>query len=348
MGRAKLEERSVPEARVLINGTRLPPLVENTVQVIEVDQSLSLIDMAKVQLANGGGGVSELDLFDFGNEIEIQLGFIGKIKSVFKGELISVEPCFPQSGNASVVVRAYDKLHRYRRGRHQRTFLNQKVSDVVTALASEEGLKPDVEDTKITHEYLLQNNLTNIEFIKELARRYYYEVFVKFDTLHFRRPKYDKGKALTLEWNQNLKSFHVRKSSANVATKVEARYWDMEKKKHVVEAHGRLHGKLGADIAKETKKAFGQGTVQISARTNTVPGEAKNLAFAVYNEQALLSTRGHGTAYGDPELEPGQVIELEGLSKAWDGKYYVTACTHMYDVFGGGYTTEFRVHATGA
>ena len=348
MAEPKLETRSVPEVRVLIDGARLPPTVEHAVQAVEVDLSLGLIDQATVQLANGRGAVSELDLLAFGKEIEIQLGYIGKIKAVFKGDLVAVEPCFPQSGSAAVTVRAYDRLHRYRRGRHQRTFLNQKVSDVVTTLASEEGLRPQVEDTGHTHEYLLQNNQTNIEFIKELARRAFFEVFVRETTLHFRRPKYDQGPALKLEWNQNLKSFHVRKSSANVATKVETRYWDMLQKKHVVQAHGRLHGKLGPDIARETKQAFGAGDVQISARTHTLPGEAEDLAFAIYNEQALRSTRGHGTAYGDPEIEPGQVIELEGLSKLWDGKYYITACTHMYDVFGGGYTTEFRVQGTGS
>ena len=55
MAEAKLETRSVPEVRVLIDGARLPPMVEHAVQAVEVDLSLSLIDQATVQLANDRG-----------------------------------------------------------------------------------------------------------------------------------------------------------------------------------------------------------------------------------------------------------------------------------------------------
>ena len=84
-------------------------------------------------------------------------------------------------------------------------------------LAGEDGLSPDVEDTKDTHEWLCQNNQSNIDFIHELARRHGYEVDVTdHGMLHFAKPKSEAGKLLTLTWGENLKSFYARSSVANV------------------------------------------------------------------------------------------------------------------------------------
>src|SRR5438045_3871420 len=80
-------------------------------------------------------------------------------------------------------------------------------------LAREEGLEPEVEDTKLVHEYLLQNNQSNIDFIHELARRTFHEVEVAAGEkkLLFRKPRSKAQHAHALTWGRDLKSFYVRK-----------------------------------------------------------------------------------------------------------------------------------------
>lgn len=344
-------ERLVPDAEVTVQGKVLPPALEAALRLIEVQQSVRLVDQAILEFENHGGRAGDQDLFRPGHEVEIKLGYVGGLAWVFKGEIVSVEPTFPVVGNPTVVVRAYDKLHRYRRGRKQRTFLEQKVSDVVKTLCSEEGLTPDVEDTKTRHAYLLQNNQTNIDFVHELARRHGYEVEVtEGKKLTFRRPRCDRAKAHTLTWGKDLKSFHVRKSLANVKTEVAVRYWNMEQKKAVTETVQRLHGKLKCthEAPAEAREAFGDAKLMIAARPNTAPAEAEALASSVFNELALDAVRGRGTCLGEPAVQPGAVLELLGLGKTWSGLYYVTGATHVVHRHAG-YSTEFRVrrHGTG-
>ncbi len=343
------EERVVPDFRVKVNGQPLPATLANMIRSIEVQQSLHLVDQAIVELENPDGVVADAAQFAKGAEVEIEVGWVGALAWAFKGDIISLEPDFPVGGNPTVRVRAYDRLHRYRRGRKQRTFLNQKVSDVVSSLAREEGLQADVEATTGTHEYLLQNNQTNIDFIHELARRHGYEVdVVDGRKLLFKKPRTAQGKAHTLAWFKELKSFYVRKSLANVPTEVTARYWDMKQKEAVIETQKDLHGSLEPKdpAPTEAKKAFGDAKLQVSLRPGTMPDEAKALAWGLFNEHALDAVKGRGTCVGDTAIKPGIVLELTGLGKTWSGLYYVTQATHLR--YGSaGYVTEFEVRRNG-
>ena len=62
-------------------------------------------------------------------------------------------------------MRAFDRLHRLSRGRQVRSFQNVSDSDLVQRIASEVGLQAQVGPTPEVHDYLLQDNQTNLEFL---------------------------------------------------------------------------------------------------------------------------------------------------------------------------------------
>ncbi|MGE0707930.1 MAG: phage late control D family protein [Planctomycetota bacterium] len=339
----------VPDFKVELNGSPLANDLLQQLLSIEVQQSARLIDMAILRFSNPHGLVADAAVFAPGKAVKVQAGYVGAVEPVFDGEVVSLEPEFPISGNPTVVVRAYDKLHRFRRGSFQRTFLSQKVSDVVKSLASEEGLSPEVDDTGDKHDWLLQNNVSNVDYIHELGRAHGYEVRVVDGTkLQFKKPSSSAGKELTVTWGEDLKSFYVKSSVTNVQTDVVVRCWNMKDKKAIIEKNEALKAKLGAkEIATDAaKKAFGEGKLQVSIRMASTPAEAKAMASAIFNERALDAVQGRGTCLGNTKLKPGQVIELVGMGKMWSGQYYVTAATHILHP-SAGYTTEFRVARTG-
>jgi len=340
----------VPDFKVTIDGAPLKPDLLTCLHSVEVQQSVRLIDQAVLSFDNPDGVIGDAKEFKKGNEVEVKVGYVGEITWAFKGDIISVEPHFPSGGGMpSVIVRAYARLHRYRRGRKQRTFLKQKVSDVIKSCAAEDGLSVEVEDTKVQHDYLIQNNQTNIEYIQQLARRNGFEVDVlePGTKLRVKKARYDVGKSHTLKWHDTLKSFYVRKSLANVATEVTAVYWEMKEKRRISEKQDSVHGKLAKlQAPAEAKKAFGDAKVQLSLRPCRAPAEAQALAWAEFNERALDAVKGRGTCVGDAKVVPGAVIELEGLGKKWEGTYYVTQATHLLHRTAG-YSTAFEVQRTG-
>jgi phage protein D len=93
----------------------------------------------------------------------------------------------------SVIVRGYDRRHRMQRARKTRTFVTQKDSDIASAVAREARLSVEAVDSTVIHDYVIQANQTDLEFLQERARRIQYEVFVTDKTLHFRPVQNDRG-----------------------------------------------------------------------------------------------------------------------------------------------------------
>lgn len=342
-------ERVVPDFRVYLNGSPLADDIAVCLQWVEVQQSIEKIDMATVSFENPSGVIGDKSELDYGNELKVEAGWVGEVVEVFKGEIISIEPEFSEGATPTVIVRAFDKLHKFRREPKSRTFLNQKVSDVISSLASEAGLSADVEDTQEKFSYLVQNNQSNIDYVQELARRVGMEVSVSEGTkLRVKKPSQGDASALTLTWGVDLISFYVRKSLANVPSEVSTRYWDPLKKESVVEKAAKVEGALGPSTLahEEAKKAFGDAKVQLSDRPCPSPAVAGALAAAALNKAALDAVKGRGTTIGTTTLKPGVVLTLEGLSDVWSGDYYVVGAVHLLDRTAG-YTTGFEVQRTG-
>lgn len=343
------DERLVPDFKITLDGKPLSKDLLPQLHQVEVVQSVGLIDMAVLTLGNPHGSVADQPCFKHGTDLVVKAGYMGELEQVFRGDVVSLEPEFPTSGTPSVIVRAYDRLHRYHRDRKQRIFLNQKVSDVISTLASEEGLSAKVEATKGPREYLFQNNQSNVELIQELARREGYEVEVdEKGKLFVGKPRIKEQKRGVLTWGETLKSFYVRSSVNNVSTQVTVRYWDMLQKTKVIETNGPLEGKLEPiDAATAVaEKAFKKANRQVSIRPCTVAGEAKALATAIYNKQALESVQARATAIGEQKLIAGKIVELLGLGKMWSGLYYISGATHLFTPEGG-YTTELLLRRNG-
>jgi phage protein D len=342
-------DRLVPDVLIKVNGAPLSKKLREAMHTVEVHQSLKVADMAVLTFDNPGNIVSDANEVNCGNEVEVELGYLGGRTALFKGEIISLEPNWPVNQSPSCVVRAYDKMHAMRRGRKQRTFTEQKVSDIVSSIASEEGLTPEVEDTAVVAKYILQNNQSNVEILRELARRYQCEIKVDGvnKKLILRKPKSDQGEGKTLAWGKDLKSFYVKMSVANVASKVEVKTWDVAQKQTVVSTVETQHGSLDVSPSiLDLAKKFGEAKKQITNRPTSDPGEAKAMAASALNEGAMDGVTARATCMGDTELAAGEVVKLDGLGKSWTGKYYITASTHLYHR-ASGYSTEIELGRNG-
>ena len=89
-------ERVVPDFRVYLNGSPLPDDLAVCLQWVEVQQSIEKIDMATVSFENPSGVIGDRSELDYGNELKVEGGWVGDIKEIFLGEIISIEPSFTE------------------------------------------------------------------------------------------------------------------------------------------------------------------------------------------------------------------------------------------------------------
>ncbi|WP_446878047.1 VgrG-related protein [Phormidesmis sp. 146-33] len=237
-------------------------------------------------------------------------------------------------------------MHRLYRGQHNRSFQNVTDSDVVKKIAEEAGIqiKTPLDNSGEPHDYLFQENQTNMAFLRDRASRIGFELFNQDGKLHFRKPK--PGNELALKWLKNLSSFRVRVSSAEQVKEVEVRAWDYGEKRAIVstkrtdEVITQTDNGKGSDTSTKFNGKPTKPKRIIVDRPVFNPKEADAIAQAVCNELSGQFVCADAKAEGNPKIRPGRVVKLEGMGQH-SGKYYVTETRHLY--YERVYTTEFSV-----
>jgi len=339
-----------PDYKVKVGGSNLPPeaavdVLDVTVTNYAVGASSFCVNMNNWHSDEQRFKYSDGPLIKEGVKLEVTLGFDGLVVSLIKGEVTALEPEFNQDEAPTLKVQGYDLLHRFRRGRKTKSYLQQKDSDIASQIASALGLSADVEDTQVTHEYLLQDNMTDIDFLLERATRIRYELLIEDGTLRFRKAANDKNKTVSLEYRRTLRSFYPRLSTASQVSEVLVQGWDVKAKKAITgraqsgDAVSKMGGQqLGASI---TEGAFFAAKNVVTDKPVFSEGEANQIAKGMFNDMAVEFITGEGTAVGNKDIKAGAVVELKKLGQRFSGLYYVTSATHTIDTTG--YYTKFTV-----
>ena len=341
-----------PDFQVRINGQDLPAAAKADLIAVSVSEEVNTTGTFAVTLSCWDGVKMEVkwiddDLFKEGNVVEIQMGYADKLTTLFKGEITGLEPEFSNNEPPVLMVLGYDRGHRIMRKRNTGSFVNMKDSDIASQIAGNNGLKPDVTDTKVTMAYVLQHNQTDLEFLRQRANRIGYEVGVNDQTLYF-RPRQNNGKeVLTLSREVELLEFYPRLSTIGQLENVSVQGWDPKKKEPVLASSqvGDADSLVSAPVSGPAmvRKAFSGKSGGVS--THLAIGsqaEADQLAKGWFKEMSLQYVVGDGVTIGSPELRAGTLINIEGLGKRFSGRYYVTGTEHSYKP-ARGYRTAFSV-----
>ena len=330
---------------VKIDGKVLEENLSRNLLEIHVDTSLYMPDMFTLFVYDEDVAFVDEPSLDIGKSVEILVGD----KNLFKGEITAIEPDFGDNARSNLLIRGYDQSHRLHRGRKTRTFTKQKDSDVVQKIAKEAGLKADVDATSITHDYLIQTNQTNMEFLLMRAELLGYQVYAAEGTLYFKKGDSNQGDAPELAWLTNLRSFQPRLTATHQAEKTVVTGWDPNTKKLIkseVKVNSKLNPggvkKTGGDTAKSAFKASAEAVV-VDHPVFTVD-EAKGIATSISNELSRAFIEAEGFSYGDPALKPGHNVKIDGVGERFSGTYFITSAIHSYR--SGVYRTYFTVSGT--
>lgn len=351
---AKTASPLVADFDIIINGATLPITTEAHVVSIAVDDDVSLPSMFAFELAGSIAQAEELpwideELFAIGKIVTVKIGYADDLETLIVGEITGLEPEFTFNRLPNMTIRGYDRRHRLHRNRKTRTFVQQKDSDIAAQIAGEVGLTAQAEDSQVTHDYVLQANQTDMEFLQERARRIRYEVVVEDKTLLFRPVGNAKSEILTLTAEGDLLEFYPRLSSVRQLSEVNVRGWNPKEKKELL---GRA--KTGDEVSTMggqntggalTQSVFGASLVTVADRPVMTQAEADQLAQARFNNVALALISGEGVCRGRTDLRAGKVIKIDGVGRRFSGQYYVVTAIHRYWPQKG-YFTHFTVRRT--
>lgn len=331
-----------------INGSRAPRELHDLLLDCTVENSLHLPDSCTIRFHDNEFHWLDSDLISEGHSVEVRGGQeLEELTPIFHGEIVAIEMDMAAHGVTTAVVRCFDRSHRLHRGRLSRSFVNVKDSDIVHKIGRELGFTIHAEQTAEVHDWILQNNQTNWEFLQERAAYNGFRLYVQGERdLYFHKVKSEGDRTVKLDWGMDLRSFRPRRTAAGQVDEVMVRGWDPHEKQAIVGKCKQPSGtpkvgdsRHGGEVA---KKAFGSSKMVVVDRPIHTQREADDLARSVCDEIAGTFLQAEGLCYGRPDLKPGHEVHIENIGKRFSGKYYVTSTTHTYSP-SEGYATMFSV-----
>ena len=356
--------------KVEIGGQEAPPELIKDLLQITVEESLHLPAMFTIVIHNSYLPTNDRSeyqpwrhekLFEIGKKIKI--GFISSTTQdpnfeqteegyLIEGEITAIEAHFNSKSEAPIIVRGYDKSHRLHRGRHNRSFLNNTDSDIVRKISKEVGIKlGEISESGEVHEYVFQENQTNMEFLRSRAARIGFELFVEDGKINFRKP--ENKELIELKWLDDISSFSTRVTSAEQVSSVEVRGWDYTQKKLITETAKSekvitdTENKKGSDCCNKFDLSKPPKMIVVDKPVSS-PKQAEVMAQSLCNELGGEFVYADAKAEGNPRIRPGRLVKLilpkggdTGKLPRFTGNYYITETRHFYNQ--RVYTTEFSV-----
>jgi phage protein D len=327
-----------------IDGTNASEEIMDNMISMEVDDNLLLPDMFSLCISDPSFKWTDSATFDVGKKIEISARSNGSTIKLLTGEITSIEPEFNEI--PTVIIRGYDQSHRLHRTKETKTFIQETDSDIAKKIARQCGLKSDIDSTREVHEYICQDNMTDMEFLQDRAQRIGYRMYVEEGKLFFKQAPQTEPNVPVLEWGVNLLEFQARMATANQVTEVTVRGWDPKTKKEII---GQAKApqdtpqvgerRSGGEIA---KRAFNTDSKEIVVnRPVSTQVEADEMAQSICDEMGNSFIQAEGTCLGNPAVQAGVFVELKGVGQRFSGRYRITNAIHRYDE--SGYNTNFTI-----
>lgn len=286
-------------------------------------------------------------LFEVGKEVKIKMGYGKEMELMLLGIITSLKVDFPSDGASQIEISGYDLSHMMMKGKKSPPAWNQKKdSEVVAEIARRYAFDTSkVKDTKIPHPKIKQDKESDYDFIKKLADRNGFELFVFEKTLFFRPPAINIDPVITLQWGKTLISFSPEINIAEQVTEVRVIGWNMASKKEIIgkasKGQEASRGKGTQTGSQMAGKVYKDPVVEEVRKPVYSQAEADRLAKAVLNRLSEGLVKGTGQCIGVPLLKPGLNIILKGLGKKFSNPYYLDKTTHT--IGASGYTTSFSV-----
>jgi len=389
----------VPRFELVAAGAGLPADVVRDVISVTYNDSTSDIDSVDLVVNNWDPGTRNfkyvgaeqdvmgetgtLRLFNpRAQDFDLQFGYGAELATIMRGYTTTLEPSFPASGAPTLTVRLLNVLHKLRTKKHRDHWPNRRIARgqvKISRIAQDVGerrvegcrfpvpirISQDALREEPVLEYLGQDNLYDIDFLIQEARKVGYVVYIDQErqssgsmreVLYFGpRDARHPGVPVTnyeLEWGLSLIDFTPKLSIANQVASVNVRGWRRDNNRAIDETATLDDATINTDMF-DLVRAVQAGSPPDECReraetvTNTphfTPEEARHHALRLLNERLHGLVEATGTTVGLPDLRAGQTVHIKRLGARFSGKYFVTKTTHTLD--DNGYRTKFTAQRT--
>jgi Rhs element Vgr protein len=325
--------------KILSNGN--PLNAEYSILSMEVVKCFNKISSAKISMVDGDFSKQDFpisskdDSLIPGNDFEIQLGYQGKPKTVFKGIITQHSIRSNKSKASALIIEAKDKAVKLAIGRKNQNFTDKTDNEIIEAIAKKSGFAGanlDVDTTLLKHTEMIQYNVGDWDFIVSRAEMNSLLVLTDNNKLVIKKPdtSQEPFKEITygkevLEFSSELKGyFQIKEVKSHSWNYKDQKVEDSEAASIQFKENGNTKGETFAD-------KFGVKEFNLIHPGNLKTAELKSWSNACLLKNRMAKNTGVIKVKGSSEIKPGHVIKLNGFGKRFNGNVYVTGVRQLYD-----------------
>ncbi|HRR81969.1 MAG TPA: hypothetical protein P5118_17445 [Planctomycetota bacterium] len=367
-----------PTFLIQIEGQDLSADIAQEIRSFAFEDNESKLDAMELTVTNRNLQFVDHPLFQEGNEIVARFGYVGNLSPKKKAVIKDIEYDFPEDGDPTITLRAYDKGFKLAGKEAQKVWTKPPpgilYSEIAEEIAAKHGLTPKVTPTKVRHLRIVQSNISDADFLKDLAEKARdkdgdgvtgYVFYVQDDELHFHPPALQEEPAMALEYFTDVKgvlrSFRPASKSQGAkgeGTETKAIGVDPREKEPVEEtasnentpertALGKktylVDGNTGEESYQEEESGHVVDSPERTEGFHEEPAQepAQDKAEGKFKKAEMGQVEATAVAIGIPALKAKQNVEIKGVGQKFSGVYYVDSVRH--EIGEGGYSCELKL-----
>ncbi|SPH23947.1 hypothetical protein DEA8626_03024 [Defluviimonas aquaemixtae] len=334
-----------------------------TVSAVKVDLKVNAAGRFSITVANAfnwehrefvagenDSRVDLLELFAFGAEVEVKLGYgeLARLDTILKGIVTELNTTFGAGGTPELEVAGYDALYPLTIGKYTRNWEGVPETDAVEEIADIRGLDADIVSSETEIARIDQNEETDFAFLEKMAERTSSVFYMNGETFRFAPRQNQDSAEIVLPWGGGLTTFSPEANLAKQVAVVEVVGTSATDGAPIVGRaqrgqEGGLDQGAESGVDRIATALSSEPVLRIRAAVHTQE-EADARAAAILEERAQDFVTGTAECIGLPELKPDINVEFEGLGRGFSKTYWVSGVVH--DISGSGFKSTVSVQET--
>ena len=312
---------------------------EYRVVSLTVTKSYNKISSAKVVIADGDPATGDFaisskeDALIPGSEIEISMGYHAQAKVVFKGMVTKHAIKSVKNKPSFLTIEAKDKAVKLCLIRKNNCFVEKTDKDIIQEIVSKSGYGGtlDMNATSLKHKEMVQYNVCDWDFIVSRAEMNGMLVLTDDNKLVITKPDSNQAPSKEIAYGIDVIEFESEIDGGSQLKEITTHAWNYKDQKiedsPTAEIQYKENGNLKGDSIADS---FGVKEYKLCHSGSLDKEELKLWSNSKLLKSRMAKSIGRITLKGTTEIKVGQVIQLKGFSKRFNGNVLVTGTRHNY------------------
>lgn len=315
---------------------RLGTGYEGALKSIRIHDRLSSIGTASLVFGMSVPDFDNDDVFSEGSEVSVHLGYKDDVEEVFSGEVTGFAPKFGEYGAPQMEVQIETKLHRLDKGERTRAYENKTTAQIIKEIITNHNLKAEVEEFGPKHNYTEQRNITDYDYITQLAYKYGKAVWCQGNTVYVKTEITPSDDDVILEWGKSIISARAKTSMTKQLSAATCTGWSiMDCRGFAATATMKdILLKIGGEYSwEDNSKGYDPKKIeQITTEEIIDEEDAAAVAKAYIQNRSFKFQSCDIKTQGNYHIKPGNRLTVKYIGKQSDGEYLIESVEHTLDM----------------